>query len=85
MNPLGHALFRKRRVENVFRLHVGQQLVEFGRGPVLGRVGIPDLDDIMGLFRANGQAIHHIGRVRHDGAEHGGHGIRDKGLAGVPF
>ena len=35
-SPLGHALFRKGCIEDVFCIHAGQQLVEFGRGPVLG-------------------------------------------------
>ena len=82
-HPPLHALLRKRRIEDLFRLHIGQQLEEVGRRSVLGRVRIPDLDDIVCLFRANGETIDHIRRVGDNGPEHGGNGVGEKGLASV--
>ena len=82
-HPPLHALFRKRRIEDLFRLHIGDQLEEFGRGPVLGRIRIPDLDDIVCLFRTNREAIDHIGRMCHNGFEYGRNGIGDKGFSRI--
>jgi len=90
-NPCGvaapplHLLLRKRRIEDIFRLHVGQQLEEVGRGSVLGRIRIPYLDDIVCLFGANGNAVYRIGGVGGEKAENGRNAIRDECLAGILF
>jgi len=78
-----HLLHREPRIPHIFHRHPRNQFDKIGGILVLLGIRIPDFDGIVAFLGTNGESIHNILGLEHDGVEHRGDGILYEDVAGI--